>query len=327
MSWTDLELAKSRFLRNQPFHVDIEWTEFRESIGLRWYLGPLDELLTAEGLGATIDDCLVESAGSLLFPLEQELIDIDSFKEFLDQAANGMLEDNALKAFRLTLPGDAKHRLAGEIYLDLIRRHTMDSGTSRPALDDGCRFVRVFLARYMKDESWDVDWDIQEFSRFSADLWWLNSGAIDHLTLIRNSFLSAADWDTLNLICTDAVERGWVNRLPPSILFWYLNASRGNPRRPDEGPAKRHRPDRFGTKLRNNEIKHTTELLERVGLPKAVACKAIAMELKYAEPTVRRFCLKPYSSLEELRRDGQKRFEPDLYSLMHGPDSNCNPIE
>ena len=92
MSWMDLELARSRPLRSQAYHVDFESTEFRELIGLRWYLGPLDEYLNAEGLGATIDDCLVESAGGMLFALEQELVDIHSFKEFWDQATKECLK-------------------------------------------------------------------------------------------------------------------------------------------------------------------------------------------------------------------------------------------
>ena len=325
MSWIELELACSRYSRNQPYHVDFEWTEFRELIDLRWFLGPLDELLNEEGLGAKIDDCLVESAGGMLSALEQGLVDTHSFREFLDQAAKGILEDNAVRAFRLSRSGDVEQALASEIYLDLIRRHTLDGGKSCPSLHGVCLFVRTFLGQFIENKSWDVDWDIREYSRLIADHWWINPRAVDHFTLIRDSFFSAAAWDALKLICADAFERGWVNRLPHSIHSWYMHASHGYPRRPEEGPAKPNRPDKYGTKLRNNEVKHTVELLELAGLPRAVGVKAISMELNYAEPTVRRICRKPYTSLEELRRDGQKRFEPALYSLSHGSESTAGP--
>ena len=33
----------------------------------------------------------------------------------------------------------------------------------------------------------------------------------------------------------------------------------------------------------------------------------------------------PYTSLDDLGRDGQKRFEPALFSLMYGLGSNSDP--
>ena len=58
MSWIDLQFAISRFWRNRPYQANVEMTEFRKAISLLWYLGEGDEQLTAEGLGATIDDYL-----------------------------------------------------------------------------------------------------------------------------------------------------------------------------------------------------------------------------------------------------------------------------
>ena len=324
MSWIDIELAKWRYGHKRPYQVNVEWTEFRELIPLRWYLGYGDEHLTAEELGATIDDCVVEFTGRLHLCFVQEQIGIDDFKWFLNEVEKGVLEDTELKAFKLTLH-DAELRLTSEVYVDLIKRHALGCGMSAPTIDDGCQFARVFLARFMRQEEFDVDWDIREYSRFSADHWWRNPYAIDHRVLIQNSLFSAEDWDTLMLICSDAAKKR--RMLPPSILYWYLLASHGNLNRPDEGLVPRKRPDKFGVKLRNNEFRHAVKLLEQVGMPWNVACKAMAIEMHYAEPTIRRICRKPYTSLEELRRDGQKRFEPALYSLMYGPDSDSDPTE
>ena len=164
MSWIDIELAEWRFGHKRPYQVNIEWTEFRELIPLRWYLGYGDEHLTAEELGATIDDCVVEFTGRLHLCFVQEQIGIDDFKWFLDEVEKGVLEDTALKAFKLTLH-DAEPRLASEVYVDLIKRHALGCGMSAPTLDDGCQFARVFLARFMRQEEFDVDWDIREYSR------------------------------------------------------------------------------------------------------------------------------------------------------------------
>ena len=323
MSWIDLELARSRFWHNRPYQMDVEMTEFRVLIGLGWHLGHGDEHLTAEGLGATIDDCLVEFARHLHLCLVQGGIGIEVFNYFMDKIKEGQLEDTALRAFKLTLQGGAEPRLASESYFYLARRHALDGGMSPPTLDDGRRFVRVFLARFMKDEkSWKDDWDIQGYSRFSAYCWWRNPYPNEHLVLIQNSRLSAAAWDTLQLICEDAVNWGMTHLLPPEIPLWRLGASFGRPKRPDEGSPPPYRPSTFGIKIRNNEMKHTAELLHQVGMQRKDAFKAMAEELNYEETTIRNICGKSYWTLEDLRRDGQKRFEPALYSLLYGPDSN-----
>ena len=80
MSWIDLELARSRFWHNRPYQANIEMTEFRKAIGLLWYLGHGDEQLTAEDLGATIDDCLVEFIWSMLLHLEAGNTTTDYFR-------------------------------------------------------------------------------------------------------------------------------------------------------------------------------------------------------------------------------------------------------
>ena len=326
MSWIDSNLANSRFWRNRPYQANVEMTEFRKAIGLLWYLDHGDEQLTAEGLGATIDDCLVEFIWSMLLRLEAGNTTTDYFRLTIGKLQEDMLEDTALRAFKLTLQGGAEPRLASETYLYLARRHALDGGVSSPTLNASRGFVRVFLARFKdkdKDkENWDVDWDIQGYSRFWADHWWRNPYPNEHLVLIRNSPLSAVAWDTLQLICEDAVKWDRAHLLPPEIPLWRLGASFGDPKRPDEGSIPPYPISKFGAKIRDNEMKHTTELLHQVGMLKKDAFKAMAKELDYAETTIRNVCGKPYWTPDDLERDWHKRFEPALYSLLYGPDSN-----
>ena len=52
MSWMLNELAKWRRSKNKPYeHVDVEMSELRNAIGLKWFLGPGDEQLSPEELG------------------------------------------------------------------------------------------------------------------------------------------------------------------------------------------------------------------------------------------------------------------------------------
>ena len=322
MSWINLQFAISRFWRNRPYQANVEMTEFRKAIGLHWYLGEGDEQLTAEGLGATIDDYLVEFIWLMLLRLEAGNTTTDYFRWTIGKLQEGMLEDTALKAFKLTLQGSAEPRLASETYLYLARRYALDGGVPSPTLNDGRRFVHVFLARFKEKENWDVDWDIQGYSRFWADHWWRNPYPNEHLVLIRNSLVSAVAWDTLKLICKDAVKWDRTHLLPPEILQWRLRASHDQPTRPDEGSIPPHPISKFGAKIRYNEMKHTAELLHQVGMLRKDAFKAMAKELHYAETTIRNVFWKPYWTLDDLERDGHERFEPALYSLLYGPDSN-----
>ena len=322
MSWIDSSLANSRFWRNRPYQANVEMTEFRKAIGLHWYLGEGDEHLTAEGLGATIDECLVEFIWSMLLRLEAGNTTTDYFRLTIGKLQEDMLEDTALRAFKLTLQGSAEPRLASETYLYMARRHALDGGVSSPTLNASRGFVRVFLARFKEKENWDFDWDLQGYSRFSAYYWLRNPYPNEHLVLIRNSLLSAAAWDTLQLICGNAVKWDRTHLLPPEILQWHLRASHDQPTRPDEGSIPPYPISKFGAKIRYNEMKHTAELLHQVGMLWKDAFKAMAEELNYAETTIRNICGKPYWTLDDLGRDGQKRFEPALYSLLYGPDSN-----
>ena len=49
-----------RFWIERDWQVDVESSEMREELGLRYYLDQGAEQMTSEELGRRIDDCLVE---------------------------------------------------------------------------------------------------------------------------------------------------------------------------------------------------------------------------------------------------------------------------
>ena len=93
----------------------------------------------------------------MLLRLEAGDTTTDYFRWTIGKLQEGMLEDTALMAFKLTLQGSAEPRLASESYLYLARRYGLEGGVSPPTLYDGRGFVRVFLARFKERENWDVD--------------------------------------------------------------------------------------------------------------------------------------------------------------------------
>ena len=74
MSWIRRELANERYWSEPDGQVDVESSEMREEIGLRYYLEPGDEKLAPEELGRRIDDCLVEYINTSLQRLKGRVI-------------------------------------------------------------------------------------------------------------------------------------------------------------------------------------------------------------------------------------------------------------
>ena len=80
MGWIRRELANDLFWSLPDWQVDVESSEMREEIGLRYYLEPGDEHLAPEELGRRIDDCLVEYINTYLMSLMLGDIGIEEFK-------------------------------------------------------------------------------------------------------------------------------------------------------------------------------------------------------------------------------------------------------
>ena len=310
MSWLMRELSIARSEENPSYQMDVKWSEFREAIGFRWYLEHRDECLTSEDLGFRIDDCLVEYIGCQFSRLKKGGISKEEFELAMRVAEAGIREDPDLNAYEATLLGDGQPKLAGEIYLDLARR-LVPHGKKQPRLlKEGARFARVVLAPFMKETRWVIDWDIKSFSRSLADNWWRDPNHDELHNLIQDSPRNAAAWDTLELICKDAVERDVVDLLPYELLRWYFVASQGRLRRPDVAPIPRNRHKALGYRFRNNEIRHTVRLLELVGMLEKDACEAVAKAIHLAVRTIHRLSRKPYWTLEDVRKDVQKRLQP-----------------
>ena len=53
--------------------------------------------------------------------------------------------------------------------------------------------------------------------------------------------------------------------------------------------------------LRNNEIRHTVDLLRQVGMPKTAAYKAVGKALDLSGRTIERIYGKPYWAVKELK--------------------------
>ena len=286
--------------------VDVESTEMREEIGLRYYLEAGGEHLAPEELGRRIDDCLVEYINTYLMSLMLGDIGTEEFKSKMRKIEEGMREDEALRAFAVAIRREAEAPPASETYLNLARPYAL-YGRNPPAYSEECSlFARVLLDEVMpermKEAKWDMDWDRRIHIRVGADHWLRNRHPHVLRTLIRDSAKSPVAWDTLKLIC-------------------HSLAGRGEEERPDEGPAPRHRPQKLGYKLRNNEIRHTVRLLAQVGIPTTAGCHAVAEAFYFSQRTILEIFRQPISTIADLADVARKRLEPSFHAYLHAPDS------
>ena len=320
MSWMKLSLLLSGLVLGRHEQAEVDLGKLGEVVFLGRYMRPGDEKLAPEELGRRIDDGLVEHIKVQLSPLEG----IEEFKSEMRQIEEGMRENIALEAFNATLWENDKVPLASETYLELAKRHVLCGGKPPPSCEEGRRFARVLLAPFMKEAFWEIDWDIQSFTRGRADSWLDSRDPGELQKLIYDSKESPLAWDTLKLICQEVADRGEED-LPYGLLRWYLMANHGHPERPGEGPAPRHRPPKLGYKLRNNEIRHTVDMLALVGMPKTACYDAVAEAVNLEGITIERICREPYWKFDDLGEDAMKRLEPSYYAFLYGPESDAGP--
>ncbi len=108
------------------------------------------------------------------------------------------------------------------------------------------------------------------------------------------------------------------------LLEWHFMATHRYAERPDPGPALSHRPEKLGYKVRDNEIRHTVDLLFQVGLTKTDAREVVADAVGRDAGTIQRICGEPYSTIGDLHLEAIKHMDPTYYSLYYGPDSNSD---
>ena len=177
------------------------------------------------------------------------------------------------------------------------------------------------LADDMIEADWKHDWGIGSVVRNCADRL-LRYPHPDVLSLlIQDSYKSPVAWDILHLACQEFAGRGATSP-PYKLLLWYLMVNTGHLKRPEEKPAPRRRPQTTGYKLRDNEIRHTVDLLVKVRMPKVTACEAAldafqSSEVELSESRIRQICQEPYWTMVDLGAEGMERLGLSFDSMIY----------
>ena len=325
-----------------PVRVDLR--KLGELDFLKAYMRPEAALLAPEELGRHIDDGLVECISFELWGLEAGETGAERFESKMDTIDKGIRAHPALNAFEMSL-WRKKDRppLPSAKYLDLARRHVRYGATRGPSVEEGRQIARVLLAPFMRVALWETDWDMERYVRRQA-VDWLGSRDLTELRYyFLASELSPPAWDTLKAICRYLVLRGEED-IPRELLMWNAWADFGLRPRPAEVPAPRHRLRKLGYILRDNEIRHTVDLLTQVGMPRTTAYEAVAKgslpepttgsmpktagyqavekRTPVALTTVRTICGKPYTTFADRGVEAMKRLEPAYYAFLYGPGSD-----
>ena len=238
---------------------------------LKAYMRPGAERLAPEKLGRRIDDGLVECIWLAVWRLEGGGTGAKEFESTMDTIEEGIKAHPALLAFEMSLPkGEEGVRppLPSGKYLELARRRVRHGAKKGPS-------ARVLLAPFMNEARWETDWDRERIVRGQAVDWLGGCDLAELRYYILASDLSPVAWDTLKAICQQLAARGEED-IPRDLLMWNLWADYGLYQRPAEVPAPRPRLRKLGYILRDNEIRHTVDLLIQVGMPKTAACQAVA---------------------------------------------------
>ena len=297
------------FMSRQDWHVDVESSEMRVEIDLKYYLDPGDRKLAPEELGRRIDDCLVHYIEVYIGLLASEEISIEEFNLVMGKIEEGMNEDVAYQAFAETLQ-KRNLRPASETYLNLARRDALYGGKRRPHWELGRDFAIVHMDHIRKDDTWVVDWDRERVTECLADGYLDDPDPVVLQRLIDNSIESPLAWDILRSGIRKAASAG-VN--PPNRLFtWYVDATNGHLKRPDwrPGPPNRHRT--LGRVLRDNEIRHTVDLLTMVGMEEIDGRFAVAEALHLSRDRIREIYKESNSEMPDLAAHAIERLDPSF---------------
>ena len=299
-----------RFAIRQDWRVDVESSEMRDEIGLRDYLDPGDEDLTSEELGTRIDDCLVHYIEIYTGCLTTGDISVEEFELAMGKIEKGKKWDVACQAhsdrlYRRNL------RPANETYLELARRDARDAlygGQRRSSLALGRDFALVYMDHIRKRPSWQIEWDRKTVTKCIADGYLGDPDPVVLQRLIDNSEESPLAWDILYTISQELAS---ARVYPPLELYiWYVEASNGHPSRPDERPNPPNRPRHLGMRLRDNEIRHTVDLLALVGMKEIDGCSAVADALGLKMITVHRKYKESNWEMPDLAAHAIERLDP-----------------
>ncbi len=296
-----------RFGRKQDWHVDIESSEMRDEIDLSFYLDPGDENLDSVELGKRIDDALVESIYAYTLSLRRGSTSPHEYQLSMDRIEEGMKADREYRDFAMTLH-KRDLRPASATYLDLVSQHFLHGEKRCPSNKQGRDFALVMLDHLSEPASWEADWDRETVVEILADAWLDSRDPIELEKLIVNSYVSWLAWDILYLNSREV--RITLVDLPKEHHVWYVEATDGQLKRPEERPVPKRRPLKLGYILRNNEIRHTVHLLALVGMEEIDGCYAVAYALSLSRPTVRRIYRQPLSEIRDLAEHAIERLDP-----------------
>ena len=302
-------LNSYRFASRQGWQMNFESSETRDEIALSDYLDPGDENLNPEELGRRIDDCLVHHIEVYTWCLIDGAYSIEEFNLAMDKIQEGMKEDSDYQAFAITLR-ERNLRPASETYLELARRDAGYGGKRRPYWELGREFALVHMEHVRNDHTWEVDWDRKTVTKLLADGYLDDPDPVVLQRLIDNSGESPLAWNMLESKC---VERVFANvDLPKEHLIWYVRATNGCPKRPDWRPGPRNRPLKLGRILRDNEIRHTVDLLVLVGMEEIDGRSAVADALHLTENRVRQIYNRPKLNMMDLAAHAIDRLDPSV---------------
>ena len=309
MTWKRRQLANYRSWGLPDWHVGVKSSEMRDEISLRYYLDPEDENLAPEKLGRRIDDCVVEYIHTYILRLTTGDISFEEFKTRMGKIKKGLKWDMPYQAFADTLHRRIL-RPASETYLGLASQHFLNGGKRRPSNEQGRDFALVLLDHLSAPDRWEVDWDREIVVEILADAWLDSRDPGELQSLILNSRESTLAWDVLYLNSREVT----ITRvdLPKEHLNWYVEATNGYPNRPDERPALPNRPRKLGYILRDNEIRHTVDLLALVGMKEIDGCSAVADALPLGRTRVRQIYKQPHSTNRDLVEHAIERLDPSF---------------
>ena len=334
MSWAgdaqrDLELEEFRDWKVDEAVLN-DLGRLANVLYIRQYIGPGAAKLTQNELGSRIDDGLVEYLYLNLRYLRLRGGDVEDFQSFMRGIDGCRSESPALMAFRESQLRDEGLPLASDLYFNFAMWHINQRSIPRarrrkrrPLTEGGRQFVRVKLRPFMDPSVGETDWNIEVATSQKADSWLRDPSSHKLLRLIYFAKRSPVDWDTLKKISENFEVTGQERH--PLLLHWYSQRAEGLRPRPAEGPAPRHRRGMLGDKLRNNEIKHTVNLLYEVGFFKSHVHRAVAKHFSFSPEFIRDIGGDPYFTVDELREDAMKRLEPNFHSHVYGPGSDFTP--
>ena len=307
MSWTSRQSSIERYWTESYVRMPVQSSELRQAIGLRWNLRPEDKRMSSKELGRRIDHCLVEHISFHLPYIEAEKVKVEEFEWGIQQIRQLMEEDMALMDFADTLNKHEGLRPASEVYIELARRRVLFGRRRPPSFDEGHCFARVMLDEILEEDLWQFDWD-RETAIVLLGIYWVDChDPQKRKNLMDESRRIPFVWDAHQRLCQAFAKSG--ETPPKDLVQWSYEANYGDLKRPKEGQPFPNRPRLFGYMLRDNEIRHTVDLLGQVGMTKKDAYVAVGNALDLSDRRVEGICREPYSTIKDIKDHAISRLD------------------